>query len=148
MQPVIVHNSRRSILTFVFSCGLIVVFGLWIKGLAELQLIHVLLFLLFVIPAGVWQWLDRRPQIVLDDAGIGGPRVPGHGLAWAQLKRAYIKPVGKVEHLCLEVNTYQGTPGKSMRVIPVRLNHLELSSAQLLNLVQERLSRSLLGGGG
>lgn len=139
MGVVVIHNSRRSIMIFVLSYALIVACGLWISGLAVFDVLHGLLFLLLLIPFAVWQWLDRRPQIVLDDSGIGGVRVPGRYIAWADIQAAYLKPLGKLEHLWLEMSSLQRSAHTSLSAIPVRVNHLEVSSEALLDLVRQQL---------
>jgi len=146
MGVVVIHNSRRSIMVFVLSYALIIAFGLWISGLAVFDLLHGLLFLLLLIPFAIWQWLDRRPQVVLDDSGIGGVRVPGRYIAWSNIQGAYLRPLGKLEHLWLELSSLQRSAQTSLPAIPVRVNHLEVSSESLLDLVRQQLRKQTLEG--
>jgi hypothetical protein len=141
MDEVIVRNSRRSIANYTVSISLILAFGIWMSGIGSLHNMISLVILVAFLPVALWQWIDRRPQVVVDNWGIGGRRLPKEGVQWGQIKGAYLSRVGKLDQLSLLVQQFQVTSeDAAVREIAIRLDNLEVTPAQLHELVQRRLS--------
>ena len=142
-HSIVVRNSRRLIVGNAISVAMLVALGLLAFGLRSFHVLLGLVFLVLLLPIAVWRWLDRRPQITINAWGIGGRRVPGNGVQWAQIRHVYLKSAGGLQCLFLELYKSPEIICPPVRDVSIRLDNLEISPQELHQLVQQQwLERS------
>ncbi|MGH9782647.1 MAG: hypothetical protein ACRD88_00545 [Terriglobia bacterium] len=84
---------------------------------------------------GLYELTNRRAQVVIDERGVSGQRVPVDVVPWSLFRGAFVKPLGRLEHVWLEwVRPGSIEPER----LPIRANSLEVTPQRLVELITER----------
>lgn len=140
MERVLLRTSRRKATQLLMGGAAIAAGALWFLGLSASRFVLELLGFAVIAPIMLWQWLDRRPRLILDEQGLSGPRLSEQLVPWAQVRSVELRPVGGLDHVWLEF-AIAGQPTIESRAILA--SDLDLQASELVKLIRERAG---LGG--
>lgn len=164
MAPVIIHASRRKLALLLLGAVVFVVLGFWIIDAKPDKAWAGWLSIVFCglgIPVFLWQILDRRPRIVIDEQGITDRTLGVGTIAWADIEnaeRASITIRGQeMEYIGLHLRnteTYlqKASPGRrpalesgrmfSLAPFSLSLHGTDANRVELLRLILDRIGKA------
>lgn len=108
METLVISNSRWRYVLFLFVSVGFVATGVFLVKTADTTFETwagwpAIIFFGAAIPLFVWQIIDRRPRLTIDDLGIND-RTMGVGLIpWSEITDAYVRSIGGNNFICLVV---------------------------------------------
>lgn len=103
MEKLIIKNSRwKYILLLIASIGFVCA-GIWMIIDGEWFGWVGALFFGSGIPIFVWQIIDSRPRLIIDDNGILDRTLGVGYIAWRDIEAAYVQSISGNDFICLEL---------------------------------------------
>jgi hypothetical protein len=135
MERVLLRTARKKSGQLLVAGAAIAAGVMWLTGLASVSVAVEVLGFAVIAPVLVWQWLDRRPRLILDDQGLSGHRLSEHVVPWTQVRGVELRPVGGLDHVWVEF-AVAGQPTPACRAILA--SDLDLKASELVKLIRER----------
>jgi hypothetical protein len=117
MEALVISNSRRRyVLLLVASIGFVAL-GAFLVKTADSTLDAwagwpCIVFFGAAIPLFVWQIIDRRPRLTINELGVND-RTMGVGLIpWSEITDSYVKSIGGNHFICLVAHNPEIWTGK------------------------------------
>jgi len=107
MTEIKFYKSSWKAIKLMLLCSLFVAGGIFMLNQADSpKLIAWLITLFFGLgyPAGLYQLLDRRPQIIINEIGIFDRTTHHDFINWEIIQDAYVSEMHKQTFICLVVN--------------------------------------------
>jgi hypothetical protein len=135
MAQLLVRTSRKQSGQHVVVGAAIIVGLVWLVGLASPGVAIELLLFAVVVPFLVWQWLDRRPRLVLDERGLSGVRMGRLLVPWSQVRGVELRWLAGLDHISLEFGV-AGQPIIEQRAILA--SDLDVHAPELIRVIREQ----------
>lgn len=106
METLVISNSRRRYIILLFAAMAFVAAGVFLVKMADSTLETwagwpAIIFFGATIPLFVWQIIDRRPRLTINELGIND-RTMGVGLIpWSEITDSYVKSIRGNHFICL-----------------------------------------------
>ena len=106
METLVISNSRWRYILMLFVAVAFVAFGVFLVKHADTTFESwagwpAIIFFSAAIPFYVWQIIDRRPRLTIDEHGIND-RTMGVGLIpWSEITDSYVKSIRGNHFICL-----------------------------------------------
>jgi hypothetical protein len=134
MEPILIRTNRSQSIQILIIGTVTLTFAAWVSGLARpLLALQILLFGVFM-PLLLWQLLDRRPRLVVDDRGLSGIRLGRELISWGQVRGAQVARVWGSDHVYLD----WVRPGHGVVRTPILAYDLEFKASQIVELIRRR----------
>lgn len=104
MEKLIIKNSRWRYFFLLFGCLGFVATGIWMLISGERFGWVAILFFGSGIPVAVWQIVDSRPRLVIDEQGVLDRTLGVGRIAWHEIEAAYVVSLSGNDFICLELS--------------------------------------------
>ena len=116
MEKLIIQNSRWKHVLLLIGCIGFVIAGIWMVVAGKPFGWLAILFFGSGIPISIWQILDSRPRLIIDELGVLD-RTLGVGLiAWDDIEAAYVRSINGNDFICLELKNAEEYAQKLSKV--------------------------------
>ena len=116
MEKLVIKNSRWKYVLFLVICIAFVVAnaGLLMEGewLGWIGLV----FFGSGIPLFIWQIMDSRPRLIIDERGVFDRTLGVGCIAWSDVQTAYVKSISGTDFICLELRNAEQYRKKSSAI--------------------------------
>lgn len=136
MKEFNLYKSRRKAVKLILSGLFFVIVGFFLLYLPNTSKFVAWLFILFPglgIPFGLFQLLDRRPQIIINELGIFDRTIHQDFINWEIIQDAYLVVIHQQKFICLVVDEQfepskkQGKFRKKMAILSKQMGFQELN---------------------
>lgn len=149
-----IYKSPWKAIKLLAGCSLFVAAGIFILSSEEANPTIAWLIIIFFglgIPIGLFQLLDRRPQIIINEIGIFDRTTHKDFINWEIIRDAYIVKVHQEPFICLvvpeefEPSTHKSRLNKKMAGLSKAIGFQELNiSLGNVNVNAERMAEFIL----
>lgn len=103
MDKLIIKNSRWKHVSLLIGCIGFVATGIWLVAHGRASGWVPILFFGSGLVVAIWQVVDSRPRLIIDEHGVLD-RTLGVGLiAWSDIEAAYVRSISGNDFICLEL---------------------------------------------
>lgn len=136
MREFKLYKSRRKALKLILPCTLFVLTGIFLLNRPHTSIFmswSCILFFGLGVCMGLFQLVDRRPQIILNDLGIFDRTLHSSFINWEIIYDAYIVGFHKQQFICLVVDEHfepsqtKGKFGQKMAILSKKMGFQELN---------------------
>jgi hypothetical protein len=105
MEPILVRRSASHYIVYAFGGGCFMAAGVAMAGTggAPIASWAVMTFSAFVMVVLVWQVLDFRPRLTIDEEGIADRTLGVGKILWSDVEGAFIRSIEGNDFICLIV---------------------------------------------
>ena len=148
MSEIKLYKSPWVSVKFMLMCSIFVALGIWGLSTGAISSWAAWLNIGFFglgYPVGLYQLLDKRPHLVINETGIISRNTGTDAIRWNILQNAYLRGTHKQKFLCLLVSTGNSSseeqPAGEPNEIPatkelnISLGQVKISPKQLLEFV-------------
>jgi hypothetical protein len=103
MEKLIIKNSRwRYVLLLIASIGFVVA-GIWMVMRGKPFGWAAIVFFGSSLPLFIWQIVDSRPRLVVDEHGVTDRTLGVGRIPWGDIEVAYVRSINGNDFICLEL---------------------------------------------
>ena len=107
MEKLIIKNARwKQVLLLIASIGFVIA-GIWIVSDGKSFGWVAILFFGAGIPIFIWQIVDARPRLIIDDQGILDRTLGIGRIDWSDIDAAYVRSISGNDFICLELKNVE-----------------------------------------
>ncbi len=103
MEKLIIKNSRRKYVLLLVGCIGFVIVGIAMLAVGEGFGWASILFFGAGIPIFIWQIIDARPRLVIDEHGVLDRTLGVGRIDWSDIESAYVIKMAGNDFICLEL---------------------------------------------
>ncbi len=111
MEKLYIKNDRWKHVRLLIACLGFVATGIWLVIHGKLFGWIVLMFFGSGLLIFIWQIVDSRPRLIIDEKGVIDRTLGVGRIAWSDIKAAYVMSISENDFICLELKN----PAKYVR---------------------------------
>ena len=116
MEKLIIKNSRWKHVLLLIGCMGFVATGIWIVVHGKSFGWVPILFFGSGLVVSIWQIVDSRPRLIIDEYGVLDRTLGVGRIAWGDIEAAYVRSINGNDFICLELKNSEKYAQKLSRV--------------------------------
>lgn len=103
MEKLMIKNSRWKYIALLIGCIGFVCAGIFMVIDGNWFGLAAIIFFGSGIPIFIWQLIDSRPRLIIDDNGILDRTLGVGRIAWSDIEAVYVQSISSNDFICLEL---------------------------------------------
>ncbi|HEX6188183.1 MAG TPA: STM3941 family protein [Pyrinomonadaceae bacterium] len=103
MEELIIKNSRWKHFLLLIGCMGFVGTGIWMVVQGKSFGWVAILFFGTGLVVSIWQIVDSRPRLIIDERGVLDRTLGVGRIAWSDIEAAYVRSISGNDFICLEL---------------------------------------------
>ena len=103
MEKLIIKNARWKHVLLLIASIAFVIAGIGMVSQGKMFGWLAILFFGAGIPIFIWQILDARPRLIIDEQGVLDRTLGVGSIAWSDVEAAYMRSISGNDFICLEL---------------------------------------------
>jgi hypothetical protein len=103
MKKLIIKNSRWKYVPLLIGSFGFVAAGIWMVIQGEAFGWIALAFFGSGVPIFIWQIVDSRPRLIIDERGVSDRTLGIGRIRWSDIEAAYVRSIAGNDFICLEL---------------------------------------------